>query len=136
MFEHRSARGGRADDPNNTSLVNKHRSIAELLVALHSRVCVCVPLQVLSGGDGKGASAPARPQQQVPFVSLLLQQQLSLVTRHAVVTAAVGQKNNKKQVVILLKRFKAAVQRLKVKFSLLLLLFLKYCIDVCNEKVK
>lgn len=52
-------------------------------------VRACVPVQVLSGGDGEGASAPGRPQQQVSLLGLLLQQQLSLVTRHVVVTSAV-----------------------------------------------
>lgn len=55
-------------------------------------MCVCVrvyvPVKVLSGGDGEGASTPPRPQQQVSFLGLPLEQQLCLQTGHRVVTTA------------------------------------------------
>lgn len=53
-------------------------------------VCVweCVPVKVLSGGDGEGVSTTPRPQQQVSSLGLSLKQQLCLQTGHTVVTTA------------------------------------------------
>lgn len=51
-------------------------------------MCVCVPIKVLSGGDGEVVSTSSGPQQQVPSLGLSVQQQLCLHTGQIVVTAA------------------------------------------------
>lgn len=47
-----------------------------------------VPVQLLSGGDGEGDPVAARPQQQVAFLGLPLQQEHRLQTGNVVVTPA------------------------------------------------
>lgn len=47
-----------------------------------------LPAQVLSGGDGEGDSVAARPQQQVAFLGLPLEQEHRLQTGNVVVTPA------------------------------------------------
>lgn len=67
---------------------------ATILITM-MRACVRVPIMVLSGGDREGGSLTSRPQEHVSSLALLLEQQLSLQTRHTVVTAAVSHKTER-----------------------------------------